>query len=502
MSATDVAVIGGGPAGLAAAAAAAEAGARVTLVDENAQLGGQYWRQPPPEFGPTTPHGDGAQGRALIDRVRALGVDLRLGTAVWGLFDEAGGLEGPQTPTRSEPPRRSRAGPRDRCRHRDGRTLALARGDEVERLQATAIVFATGAHDRPVPFPGWTLPGVMTAGGAQNLMKGYGVLPGRRVLIAGTGPLLLVVAHSLLAGGANVVAVAEAASMRGAWRWGPRLFRHPGLLRQGLGYLAGLRRAGVPLLRGHVIRRALGESEVTGATVSACDETWTPRPGTERRFDVDAVVVGYGFVPSDMARLAGCEYRWAPDIGGWVPVLRAAQSTTVPGVFVAGEAAGVAGAVVALEEGRLAGLASARHVGCLDGARFRALAAPVERRLRRLASFRRVMDEVYRAGPGLVALAEPDTIVCRCEELRAATVQTAIDDGARVVNEVKTYTRAGMGRCQGRLCGATVAAMIARSTGDSPAAAGTYTARMPVRPISLAALAGAADEHEHQEETR
>ena len=466
MTDTAVAVIGGGPAGLAAAVAAAEAGARVTLIDENAQLGGQYWRQPPREFRGPLPSADAARGRRIIDRVQALGVDVRTSTAVWGLFD--------------------------------ARMLALVRDDTIERLETSAIVFATGAHDRPVPFPGWTLPGVMTAGGAQNLMKGYGVLPGRRVLVAGTGPLLLVVAHSLLAGGADVVAVAEAASMRGAWRWGPRLLRHPAFLRQGVAYLAHLRRAGVPLLRGHVIRRALGDTEVTGAIVSACDESWTPRAGTERRFAVDAVVVGYGFVPSDLARLAGCEYRWVPDIGGWVPVLGAAQSTTVSGMFVAGEAAGIAGAVVAVEEGRLAGLASARHVGALDDSRFRTLAAPVERRLRRLASFRGVMDEVYRPGPGLVSLIESDTIVCRCEEVSAARVQAAIDDGARLVNDVKTYTRAGMGRCQGRLCAASVAEMIARATGGSAADTGTYTARVPVKPVSFAALAAMAGRPEHR----
>jgi thioredoxin reductase len=458
MSRTEVAVIGAGPAGMAAAAAGAETGARVALIDENPQLGGQYWRQPPATFHAAPADGDAARGHAFMRRMSALRVELRLDTAVWGLFPE--------------------------------RTLALVRGDEIERLEAEAIVFATGAYDRPVPFPGWTLPGVVTAGGAQNLMKGFGVLPGRRVLVAGTGPLLLVVAHYLLARGAHVMAVAEAASMRAAWRWAPRLLPHPGLLWQGLAYMAELRRARVPLLRGHVIRRALGETEVNGAIVSGCDETWFPLAGTERELDVDAIVVGYGFVPSDLARMAGCEYRWAPDVGGWIPVLGEAQATTVPGVFVAGEAAGVAGAVVALEEGKLAGLASARYVGRITDKRFEALAAPVKRELRRLAGFRRVMDEVYRAGPGLVALAEPDTIVCRCEELRAATVQTAIDDGARIVNEVKTFTRAGMGRCQGRLCGSTVAAMITRATGESPAAAGAYTARVPAKPVSFAALAG------------
>ncbi|MBI2879567.1 MAG: FAD-dependent oxidoreductase [Candidatus Rokubacteria bacterium] len=471
MSRVELAVIGGGPAGMAAAVAAAERGVRVTLVDENPQLGGQYWRQPPATFHATHSSRDAAQGRALMERVRALGVDLRLDTVVWGLFD--------------------------------GKTLALARGQLVDRLDADAIVFALGAYDRPVPFPGWTLPGVVTAGGAQNLMKGYGVLPGRRVLVAGSGPLLLVVAQYLLAGGAQVVAVAEAASMRSPWRWGVRLLAYPEFLGQGLGYMAKLRRAGVPFLRGHVIREAIGEAEVTGAVVGACDDAWFPVSGTERRFEVDAVVVGHGFVPSsDLPRLADCEYRWIPDVGGWVPVLGEAQASTVPGVFIAGEAAGVAGAVVALEEGRLAGLGAARYLKRLSETRFRTLAGAVERRLRRLAGFRRVMDELYRPGPGLGALADAGTVVCRCEELRAATIQAAIDDGARLVNEVKTYTRAGMGRCQGRLCGPPVAAMIARTTGGSPADAGAFTARVPVKPVSFAALAGTAAGGRGEEDMR
>lgn len=463
MTAADLVIVGGGPAGLAAAVAAAEAGVRAVVVDENGDLGGQYFRQPPPAFrlaAAASP--EHAEGRRLIERVRALGVEVRLRTAVWGVFDQ--------------------------------RTLGLAHGATVERVTARAVVFATGAYDRPVPFPGWTLPGVMTAGGAQNLMKGYGVLPGRRVLIAGSGPLLLVVAHYLLAGGARVVALSEAASLRALWRHGPRMLPHLGFVRQGWGYWRELRSAGVPVLSGHVIRRATGTAALTAATVSACDESWTPLPGRERTFDVDALVVGYGFVPAtELPRLAGCEYRYVADVGGWVPVLDAELQSTVPGIFVAGESAGVAGAAVALVEGRLAGLAAARHLGALDAVRFRPLAAPVQARRRRLAGFRVVMDEIYRPGPGLATLADDETIVCRCEELRAAEIRRAIADGAHLVNDVKIATRAGMGRCQGRMCAAGIAALVSRATGAPPEALGTFTARVPVKPVSVAALAGAPD---------
>jgi NADPH-dependent 2,4-dienoyl-CoA reductase/sulfur reductase-like enzyme len=302
-------VVGGGPAGLAAARAAARHGVRVALVDENVELGGQYYRQMPPAFSAPDPPRLGretAEGRRLIDEVRGLGVELHLGAVVWGIFDE--------------------------------RTVAIATQDGGRRLEAQTLVLATGAYDRPVPFPGWTLPGVMTAGGAQNLMKAYRVLPGRRVLVAGSGPLLLVVAHYLLQGGAQVAAVCEASSMRGLWRHAPRLLPHLDFVQQGYRYRREIQEAGVPVFTGHVIRRALGHAEVTAAVIVPCDDDWRPRPGPERHFDVDTVIVGYGFVSSvELARLSGCEHRYVPALGSWVPVRRRDLETTVPGVFAVGD---------------------------------------------------------------------------------------------------------------------------------------------------------------------
>lgn len=453
-------VVGGGPAGLAAAAAAARAGAEVVLVDENPAAGGQYYRQLPAPFRALEPARLGreyTEGAALIDEVRSLGVVFELDTVVWGIFG--------------------------------GRTVAVARGDRSERIEARALVLAPGAYDRPVPFPGWTLPGVVTAGGAQNLMKAYRVLPGRRVLLAGSGPLLLVVAHYLLGGGARVVALCEAASMQGLWRLAPRLLPHLGFVRQGLGYWRELRAAGVPLLRGHVIRRALGDGQVEGAVIARCDAGWRPIPGTERTVEADAVVVGYGFVPSvELVRLAGADVRYVPEVGGWVPVRSADLETTVPGVFVAGDGAGVAGSAVALEEGRLAGLAAAHRLGRLDAAAFAAGAAPVRRRLRRLAGFRAVMDRLYLMRPGLYTLADEETVLCRCEEITVREARAAIVDGAEQMNEVKAWTRIGMGRCQGRMCGPALAHLLAQATGRTVEECGAFTPRPPSKPVPLGAL--------------
>src|SRR5512144_2355664 len=197
-------VVGGGPAGLAAARTAARHGVHVMLVDENPELGGQYYRQMPESFRAparsATLGKESAEGRRLIDEVRALGVELRLGTVVWGIFDQ--------------------------------RVVALATQDESERIVAESLILAPGAYDRPVPFPGWTLPGVITAGGALELMRGHGVLPGHRVLVAGSGPVLFAVAQDLLRGGATVVAVCEAAPMGRLWRVAPRMLAHLDVVQQ------------------------------------------------------------------------------------------------------------------------------------------------------------------------------------------------------------------------------------------------------------------------------
>ncbi|RMF84438.1 MAG: FAD-dependent oxidoreductase [Nitrospinota bacterium] len=459
MKTVELAIVGGGPAGLCAAMEAARAGVEVLIIDENRRIGGQIYRQIPYRVTDGTKVGkDYQKAQELFQAVEALpNVSILSEATVWGIFDQ--------------------------------HMLAIYHQGRSEEVTAQALLIAAGAHDRPVPFPGWTLPGVFSAGGALTLMKSQRILPGRKVLLAGTGPLQLVVATYLLEGGAEIVAVLEASSLHEWWRQVPKLWGEWELMWEGFQYIKRLRSARVDVLRAHTICRAEGEEKVTQAVATRVDEQWRPVPGTERRFAVDAVVCGFGLVPSiELTALCGCEHQYNPKLGGWIPRYNEEMETTVPGVFVAGETAGIAGAVVAMEEGKVAGIAAARRLGHLSDDEAQKRMQPSRQRLAELYKFRAGLDELYTPREGLLDLITPETIICRCEEVPAEMISQAINEGAMSLREVKGRTRAGMGHCQGRMCTSTVAGLIARQHGVTAEAAGLPSIRPPVKPIPLAAL--------------
>jgi hydrogen cyanide synthase HcnB len=238
--------------------------------------------------------------------------------------------------------------------------------------------------------------------------------------------------------------------------------------------------------------RIEGEREVERAVLARLDGDWRPVAGTERRLDVDTVILGYGLVPSpELADLAGCALAYDAGRGGWIPAAdrERLMATSVPGVFVAGDGAGIGGADVAEQEGRLAGLGAALHVGRLDPERARARAVPALRALRRFTRFRRTLGRVLAPRPGFYDLVTDDTVVCRCEEVSGADVRAAIAEGAHGVAEVRGVTRAGMGLCQGRFCVATVCGLLGRWARMTPEAAGRLPPRLPARPVPIPVLA-------------
>jgi NAD(P)H-nitrite reductase large subunit len=269
----------------------------------------------------------------------------------------------------------------------------------------------------------------------------------------------------------------------------PKVWGEWELLWEGFQYIRRLRSAHVEVLRSHTILRAEGEQQVTQAVITKVDAQWKPIAGTEQRLDVDAVICGFGFVPSiDLTALCGCEHHYNAKLGGWIPRYNAEMETTVPGVFVAGETTGIAGAAVAMEEGKVAGGFAAKHVGHLSAAEAQKRSQAARNRLHELYKFRAGLDELYTPREGLGDLITPETIICRCEEIKAVDITQAIADGAVSLRDVKGRTRAGMGHCQGRMCATAIAGMIAQQRGIPVEEAGLSSIRPPVKPIPLSAL--------------
>ena len=460
----DVLVIGGGPAGLSAAYAAAAAGAEVMLIDERPALGGQFYKQLSKAYSFASESAMDKQfraGRDLIEMVRSQGVKVFSEALVWGAF-------GPQE-------------------------IAVLADGLSQLFEPKQLVVATGAYERGLPVPGWTLPGFMTTGAAQTLLRSYRVAPGRRVLMAGNGPLNLQVAYELAGAGVEVVALAEAAKfpnpsdIAAAWT---ALSESPDLIVDGWRYMWRLKRAGVPMLYRHIVVEAHGTDRVESVTVQRIDRSGKLIEGTRREFEVDAVCVGYGFQPSaDVSRPLGCKHRYDADKGTLVIEKDGDCETSIPGVFVAGDSGGLGGARAAVEEGFIAGCAAARN---LERELPPAIATELGARRRRLVSHRRFQEALwamYQTPRLMDELAADNTLICRCEEVSRAAINEALASGTSTVGGVKRQTRAGMGRCQGRYCGPVMAHLVSGSTESEIEEFSFFAPRPPIKPVPISAIA-------------
>jgi len=334
---TEIAIVGGGPAGLSASIEARTYGAKVTLVDENQKPGGQLFKQIHKFFG-SQEHHAGVRGyiigEQLLRDCQRLNVEVMLETVVWGIFE--------------------------------GNRLGVVNKSLNRIIKADRIILATGASENPLAFPGWTLPGVMGAGAVQTMMNVHRVLPGRDALMIGSGNVGLIVAYQLLQAGANVHALIEALPRIGGY----------------LVHAAKLKRAGVPILTSHTISEARGTESIEEAIVVALDKDYKPITGSEQTFKVDLICIAVGMSPeSELCRMAGCRMKYIKELGGHVPIHDERMETTVPGIYVAGDSSGIEEASTAIEEGRLAGLSAAESLGYISKDEFEEKADIIRQRL-------------------------------------------------------------------------------------------------------------------------
>lgn len=451
----DLAIVGAGPAGLAAASVATGGGLRTVLIDEQPVPGGQVWRN-------LEARGDDRTGLDLIRQVRAGGTGLRPGTTLVEIaFDGA-------DPTLTW-----------MCQGRLGRT------------RARALILATGAMERPVPIPGWTLPGVLGVGALQTALKTGGLLPGRGepgsgLIVAGHGPLLLLYLAQVAAAGGTVSAVLDTgpsgrSPLRLAGLLPMALFGDPVTLGRGVLLLVRRALSGIKVHRGVRHLTAIGGDRLEAVRFTDTDG--------EHTLPCSLLGLHDGIVPNtQVTRLLRLDHEWRPDQRCFAPAADDFGRTSRPGVWIAGDGGGIAGAVAARVSGRLAALDVLRNLGSVPEQAFRDRAAALLRRRARLGAARRFIDALYPPRDPADGLADT-TIVCRCEEVTAGAVRAAVTAGATGPNRAKTATRCGMGACQGRMCGQLLSQIVAHATGRPVDAGGALRVRPPLKPVPMAAFA-------------
>ncbi|MGJ4948775.1 FAD-dependent oxidoreductase [Bradyrhizobium sp. HKCCYLS20291] len=463
MSAADVLIVGAGPAGMTAAVTARRYGMNVVVVDDQAAPGGQIWRA--------------VETQSATARGAILGRAYQDGKATTDAFRVSGARYEPRTQLWQVEP---------------GFRAFVTHDGKARTIETRAIVLATGAQERPAPFPGWTLPGVLTVGAAQVLLKTAGQIPAKPVWVAGCGPLpLLYIVQLLNAGGqiAGYLDTTPAGSHWAALQHLPQALRASGVLLKGLAWKTLLRYRRVPVVRRVVDLQAHGSDRIESLSYRTAD-------GQTETVPADHLLVHEGVVPNVHVPLGlGCAVEWHDQQDCYVPVLDRWGETSKAGIFVAGDGAGIAGARAAQYRGALAAHRLADKLGYADEQNVMKDASPVQNSLARELALRPFLDTLFRPRSQIFSPSD-NTVICRCEEVTAGDIRAMAQIGGCGPNQIKAFTRAGMGPCQGRQCGYTVTRILAELENRPASEIGFYRVRPPLKPVTLGELATLDQEEE------
>ncbi|SEF14188.1 NADPH-dependent 2,4-dienoyl-CoA reductase, sulfur reductase [Burkholderia sp. WP9] len=459
--AVDVVVVGAGPAGMSAATRTARAGLKTVLIDEQDAAGGQIYR---------------AIGRANARRKEILGPDYAAGAAIFDAFAASGARHVTNASVWQVTRERS---------------IHYLKDGKVGSFDAKRIILASGALERPFPIPGWTLPGVLTAGAAQILLKSAGEVPAAPPVLVGCGPLLYLLGWQYVRAGVPIRALVDTTRHEDRWRAKRHMLsalRAWSFISKGLQLIRTLRDAGVPMFEAADDLRIESSTDADGLE-RAVALHFTMK-GNAHRIGADVILLHQGVVPNtQFTQALRASHRWDDAQLCFTPKVDAWGELDVPGIFVAGDGAGIGGAQAAALQGTLAGLAVAGQLGAIDTAKRDAEAAVHRRELTSVMRIRPFLDSLYRPRD-VNRVPHDETIVCRCEEVTAGQVRKFVELGCVGPNQAKSFGRCGMGPCQGRMCGLTVTEVIADARHVSPAEVGYYRIRPPIKPLTLGELAG------------
>ena len=356
---------------------------------------------------------------------------------------------------------------------------------------ARSLIIANGALERIIPFPGWTIPGVIGLAASTILLKSQYVLPGQSTVVAGCGPLLIAVANGIIKSGGKVSAIIDLNSKSDWIKAFPRLLSRPDQLFKGMSWFANIMKAGIKLYGGHAVTNTKQVDNVLRISIAPINSAGSILDSKNQKIvEGDCLAIGHGLFPStEITRLLKAKHIYDPLKGGWVPLIDDDFRSSIPGVYIAGDATGISGAFSAVQKGRIAGMAAVRDLNVMSSQKYKAKIKSELIILKKNENFGKAAVRLMKFRPELIQTITSETIVCRCEDVFRSKIDEAIESGARDLNQLKAWTRCGMGPCQGRTCSEAIEAILASKVG-SRELAGQWTGRTPLRPVPIEQIIG------------
>lgn len=452
----NVIIVGGGFSGIVAADILSGKGLSILMIDENFHSGGQLLRKISEELGVNKKYKTTyikRVGAEFLKKIKEEDIDILKNSIVLGVYDK-------------------------------NEILIEVENNKVKKFHYDVLLFATGARERFLPFKGWTLPGVISTGMSQVLMKSYGILPSKKIIVAGSGLFLFSVTYELLKNGAKVISLLESTPFLNKVKLLPSLLHAPSKAVEGMVYLSKILLSAVPVKYNSRVIEARGGNTLEEVIIAKTDMNGNVKKGSEKIIRTDSLAIGFGFSPNvGLPSLAGCKLDFIRSLGGWIVSVNDDMETSVKDIYSAGEITGIGGAIKSINEGRIAALSILKKFGKSEEADYKRKIKKLKKERKNNLVFSKYFNTLYGIREDDIRAISNDTVICRCEDVKMGEIKEALKSGFITPGALKLSVRAGMGNCQGRTCGPIIYDLLSISSDANSMK--PFSTRPPVKPVNI-----------------